>query len=218
MLAHRQPVAEHNSRMTQPGSSRTDSASREELRQRCLALVRRWQPLSNGSWDRAAAMQLGEEVEQIASTSERLGLDRLNSDALDLAAYLSSFIDDALLPTPRDLQRLATMVNALGSDLSELSAAETATVRVLPTARVTGEIPVVATRPPPVAETRAPAPARDTAPPAPSAAPPAAVDAVNAVSKALTTEELTALNKKVDVDHEDASQAATEWLTSKGLA
>ena len=46
----------------------------------------------------------------------------------------------------------------------------------------------------------------------------AAVDAVNAVSKALTTEELTALNKKVDVDHEDASQAATEWLTSKGLA
>lgn len=180
MLAHRQPVAEHNSRMTQPGSSRTDSASREELRQRCLALVRRWQPLSNGSWDRAAAMQLGEEVEQIASTSERLGLDRLNSDALDLAAYLSSFIDDALLPTPRDLQRLATMVNALGSDLSELSAAETATVRVLPTARVTGEIPVVATRPPPVAETRAPAPARDTAPPAPSAAPPAAVDAVKA--------------------------------------
>lgn len=45
-----------------------------------------------------------------------------------------------------------------------------------------------------------------------------AVDAVNAVSKALTTEELTALNKKVDVDHEDASQVAGEWLTSKGLA
>ncbi len=174
--AHRQPAAEHNSRMTQPGSSRTDSASREELRQRCLALVRRWQPLSNGSWDRAAAMQLGEEVEQIASTSERLGLDRLNSDALDLAAYLSSFIDDALLPSPRDLQRLATMVNALGSDLSELSAAETATVRVLPTARVTGEIPVVAARSPSAAQTPAPAPSHDV----PAAATPAALGTVAA--------------------------------------
>lgn len=46
----------------------------------------------------------------------------------------------------------------------------------------------------------------------------AAVDAVNAVSKALTTEELTALNKKVDVDHQDASEAAAEWLKGKGLA
>lgn len=137
--------------MTSQGSSRADSASREELRQRCLALVRRWQPLSNGSWDRAAALQLGEEVEQIADTSERLGLERLNGDALDLAAYLSSFIDDALVPGARDLERLATMVNALGSDLSELSAAETATVRVLPTARVTGEVPAVGARAAPVA-------------------------------------------------------------------
>ena len=45
-----------------------------------------------------------------------------------------------------------------------------------------------------------------------------AVDAVNAVQKALTTEELTALNKKVDVDHASASEAAAEWLKAKGLA
>lgn len=45
-----------------------------------------------------------------------------------------------------------------------------------------------------------------------------AVDAVNAVQKALTTADLTALNKQVDVDHSDPDQVAAEWLKSKGLA
>ena len=35
---------------------------------------------------------------------------------------------------------------------------------------------------------------------------------------ALTTEELTALNSKVDADHEDPDQVAKEWLSGKGLA
>ncbi len=42
--------------------------------------------------------------------------------------------------------------------------------------------------------------------------------AVDAVQEALTTEELTALNKKVDVDKSDADDVAKEWLSSKGLA
>jgi len=46
----------------------------------------------------------------------------------------------------------------------------------------------------------------------------AAVGAIDAVQAALTTEELTALNKKVDVDKEDADDVAGEWLKSKGLA
>ena len=46
----------------------------------------------------------------------------------------------------------------------------------------------------------------------------AAVDAVNAVQKALTTEELTALNKKVDVGPSPGQEAAAEWLKAKGLA
>jgi osmoprotectant transport system substrate-binding protein len=46
----------------------------------------------------------------------------------------------------------------------------------------------------------------------------AATGAIDAVQAALTTEELTALNKKVDVDRQDPDQVATEWLTSKGLA
>ena len=45
-----------------------------------------------------------------------------------------------------------------------------------------------------------------------------ATGAIDAVQKALTTEELTALNKQVDVDKEDAEDVAGEWLTSKGLA
>jgi osmoprotectant transport system substrate-binding protein len=46
----------------------------------------------------------------------------------------------------------------------------------------------------------------------------AAVAAMDAVQAALTTEELTALNKKVDVGKEDADDVAGEWLSSKGLA
>ena len=45
-----------------------------------------------------------------------------------------------------------------------------------------------------------------------------ATGALDAVQQALTTEELTALNKKVDVDKEDADDVAGEWLKSKGLA
>jgi len=46
----------------------------------------------------------------------------------------------------------------------------------------------------------------------------AAAGAIEAVQSALTTQDLTDLNKKVDVDHEDANQAAGEWLKSKGLS
>lgn len=46
----------------------------------------------------------------------------------------------------------------------------------------------------------------------------AATEALNAVSAALTTEDLTRLNKRVDVDREDANSVAADWLKSKGLA
>ena len=109
--------------------------ARDELRERCLALVRRWQPLAQGGWDQAAARKLGEEIDQIADTSERLGLDDVNGSALELAAYLCSFVDDRLVPNERDLARLADMVNRMGAVLTDLSATETAAVHALPTAR-----------------------------------------------------------------------------------
>jgi osmoprotectant transport system substrate-binding protein len=46
----------------------------------------------------------------------------------------------------------------------------------------------------------------------------AAVDAINAVQAALTTDDLIALDKAVIVDHQDPDQVAGEWLKSKGLA
>ncbi|HET9873700.1 MAG TPA: ABC transporter substrate-binding protein [Propionibacteriaceae bacterium] len=46
----------------------------------------------------------------------------------------------------------------------------------------------------------------------------AATGAVEAVQAALTTEELTALNKKVDVDRQEPAEVAEEWLQSKGLS
>jgi len=46
----------------------------------------------------------------------------------------------------------------------------------------------------------------------------AATAVIDSVQSALTTEELTALNKKVDVDKEDAKDVAAEWLKGKGLA
>ena len=45
-----------------------------------------------------------------------------------------------------------------------------------------------------------------------------ATAALDAVQAALTTEDLIALNSKVDDDRQDPDQVAKEWLTSKGLA
>lgn len=45
-----------------------------------------------------------------------------------------------------------------------------------------------------------------------------AVAALDAVQKALTTPDLTALNKQVDTDHKTPKQAADAWLKGKGLA
>jgi len=119
--------------------------AREELRERCLALVRRWQPLAQGGWDQNAASRLGEEVEQIADTSERLGLDNVNGSALELSAYLCSFVDDRLIPNTKDLARLADMVNRLGLVLTDLSATATAAVHSLPSARASEAAPFAPT-------------------------------------------------------------------------
>jgi osmoprotectant transport system substrate-binding protein len=45
-----------------------------------------------------------------------------------------------------------------------------------------------------------------------------ATSALDAVQAALTTEDLMALDKKVDSERQDPDQVAAEWLTSKGLA
>jgi osmoprotectant transport system substrate-binding protein len=47
---------------------------------------------------------------------------------------------------------------------------------------------------------------------------PTAVEALDAVQAALTTEELMELDKKVDSDRQDPAQVAAEWLKSKSLA
>jgi osmoprotectant transport system substrate-binding protein len=47
---------------------------------------------------------------------------------------------------------------------------------------------------------------------------PTATSALDAVQAALTTEDLMALNKKVDSERQDPDQVAGEWLASKGLA
>ncbi len=109
----------------------SDAATREALRERCLGLVRRWQPLARSGWDHNAARLLGEELDQVASTSDALGLHVLNGSALELAAYLCSFIDDQLVPNERALEQMAGMVNTLGEALSELSGSVTAEVHAL---------------------------------------------------------------------------------------
>jgi PleD family two-component response regulator/EAL domain-containing protein (putative c-di-GMP-specific phosphodiesterase class I) len=109
----------------------SDATAREALRERCLSLVRRWQPLARSGWDHQAARLLGEEIDQIAQTSEGLGLSVVNESALELAAYLCSFIDDKLVPNENALDCLAGMVNTLGSALSELSGSTTADVHAL---------------------------------------------------------------------------------------
>lgn len=50
-----------------------------------------------------------------------------------------------------------------------------------------------------------------------SVAVPQVVDALNAVSAVLTTEDLVAMNKAVDVDRKKAADVAAAWLAEKGL-
>ena len=45
-----------------------------------------------------------------------------------------------------------------------------------------------------------------------------AASALDGVQAVLTTEDLVALNRKVDSERQDPNQVAAEWLTSKGLA
>ena len=45
-----------------------------------------------------------------------------------------------------------------------------------------------------------------------------AVEAINAVQQALTTDELTALNKQVDTGKQEPHEVAAAWLKAKGLA
>ncbi|HPG95134.1 MAG TPA: EAL domain-containing protein [Dokdonella sp.] len=116
---------------TQSNQGLSDATAREALRERCLSLVRRWQPLARSGWDHQAARLLGEELDQIAQTSETLGLQTVNGSALELAAYLCSFIDDKLVPNENALECLAGMVNTLGGALSELSGSATAAVHSL---------------------------------------------------------------------------------------
>ena len=40
---------------------------------------------------------------------------------------------------------------------------------------------------------------------------------IDEISAALTTEELTELNRLVDIELEDADAVATDWLTSEGF-
>lgn len=136
-----------------------------ELRERCLALVRRWQPLAQAGWDQAAARKLGEELEQIAVTSERLGLEAVNGSALELAAYLCSFVDDRLEPGPRDRERLAEMVHRLGAVLTDLSATTTAAIHALPGTRPEPETRDAAT--PPSVSSATPTSSADGASPTP---------------------------------------------------
>ena len=42
--------------------------------------------------------------------------------------------------------------------------------------------------------------------------------ASTAISAKITTEGLTALNKRVEVDHEDADAVAADWLEENGFA
>jgi osmoprotectant transport system substrate-binding protein len=41
--------------------------------------------------------------------------------------------------------------------------------------------------------------------------------ALDAISAKITTEELTKLNKLVDVDKQDPEKVANDWLTQQGL-
>ena len=129
--------------MTQPGSSRTDSASREELAAFVRAGAALASPVQSAPGPRrrnAAGRGKGWSRSQQHQRASRPGSV---STATRRTSPLTSVLplDDALLPTPRDLQRWLPLSLA-GQRSSELSVVKSATVRRM--ARVMGEILVAA--------------------------------------------------------------------------
>jgi DNA-binding response OmpR family regulator len=87
-----------------------------ELSQRIEALFEQCRNLGH-DWRLTTAEQLFEEADALAERSQSLGLPDLCEALLGLAAYVSSFAETAMRPTPSQLAQLATLADAVADAL-----------------------------------------------------------------------------------------------------
>ncbi len=106
-----------------PASS-DPSSMRRRLDVHAATLISHWTPISRSGWDRDAARQVSEDLLDLVASNDSQPWPTLQSRALDLAAYLSSFVDDRLDPSSDQSQQLEALFAALGSALSVAGDAE----------------------------------------------------------------------------------------------
>jgi CheY-like chemotaxis protein len=92
-----------------------------ELSVRVRALSRQCGALGS-HWDVALVQSLYDEAEQLADRAQSAGIIDLSEALLGLAAYLSSFVDDALRPNDDQLAQLRALSDAAGDALERYRA------------------------------------------------------------------------------------------------
>jgi DNA-binding response OmpR family regulator len=91
--------------------------SREAV-DRASTLIQRARGLLDRSWDRAAASDTYEEAEALADLAQAERLDSVSEALLGFSAYLSSFVDSALMPRGAQADQLRALTDAIGEALT----------------------------------------------------------------------------------------------------
>lgn len=101
--------------MTDP--TRPDGDIDPELTMRVRALSRQCTQLGK-SWEPARVQELYDEADQLAERAQAGGIVDLSEALMGLAAYLSSFVEGALVPNDTQLAQLRTLADAAGDALA----------------------------------------------------------------------------------------------------
>jgi len=111
-----------------PSASTTrppDSGDAEDLRRRAGTFLKAWRA-GLRHWQSERAVELYEELEQLAARAESLGSASISQAVLELAVYLSSFTDTKTAPNVGQRENLERLVGQLAAAAGENSAGQKA--------------------------------------------------------------------------------------------
>lgn len=89
------------------------------LRQRVQGFVDDWRRTLGKQWQPERADAMYEDLEHLVSLAEEQSADQIAETALELVAYLCSFVDSAALPNPSQRQDLDQLIEALAAASGE---------------------------------------------------------------------------------------------------
>lgn len=91
--------------------------SPDKLLNQADELVVRARQLLAGSWDRDPASSVYENAEDMAEAAQAAQMDDVSEALLGFSAYLSSFVDSALMPREKQAEQLGALIEAIAEAL-----------------------------------------------------------------------------------------------------